>query len=449
MPGSSAKLANEAIEEQRREILKKLGKIPKKTKASEGPSESQEPQHTVLANINVCSRVWPECNIEWVHIQDSSLELFQERVLSLLERPRPQRVTILAYQLYLRENLIDDIIKSINLVMEAASESNRHRVTVSTLRFNPDEERIWHEIGEINKTIRSIMEKHNMQPLLVHKIFIQKDDNLGGYAVKANYFSEFTKGTSLGTNPNEKGLKMLVDWLITHHRIGIDNPNIMTLKYEPPIQTPCPLGLTPAFFNNPKMTSFMKSRGMFVRQSRSETRKPVLRRTSHRTISRSRPESIGAATIRPGRSATRHLENLLANAARVNAANPHHGHEPHVPHVNDRNVRRLQEKYDQKCKDLHQLEEKYKTLKTELINKEEKFKRETDIKDQSYKAQVDHYKQMYFWADQEVEKLRQRLQDYSRDLSDMTDRLSDMRMSKKEKKANKKRQQAEESMEYN
>ncbi len=340
-------------------------------------------------------------------------------------------------------------MQSVRLIMETAAASKRHRITVSTLRFNPDEERQWHEVGDINRQIRETMIKYKMQPLLAHKIFIQKDDEVGGYTVKANFFAEFVKGSSLGMNPNEKGLNMLADWLRTHHRIGIDNRNVLPLKNEAGIQTPCPLGLTPSFFNNPKMTSFLKSRGMFVRQSRSETRKPLLRRTSHRTISRSRPESIGAGTIRPGRSATRQLENLLANAARINAADPHNSHDHSAPHLDVKQFRRLQEKFDKKCQDYHALEEKYRSLKGEIASKEENFKRETDIKDQSYKAQLDHYKQMYSWADQEVETLRQRLQVYSRDLSEMTDRLNDMRLSKKEKKALRRQQKDEDAMEYN
>ena len=453
MPSTASKLIDQAIDVQRREVIKKLGKIQKTTKNSSKTSNvatsSDEPEHTILADMNVCSRVWPACNIEWVHITDPSIELFQERVLSLLERQRPQRLTILAYQLFLRDNLLDEMVRSIELIMETAAASKRHRVTVSTLRFNPDEERLWHEVGDINRRIREIMDKHRMQPLLAHKIFIQKDDDIGGYTVKANFFAEYMKGTSLGTNPNEKGLNMLADWLRTHHRIGIDNRNVLPLKSEAVIQTPCPLGLTPSFFNNNKMTSFLKSRGMFVRHSRSETRKPLLRRTSHRTISRTRPESIGASTIRQGRSATRHLENLLANAARINAANPHHSHDHSAPHLDVQQFRRLQEKFDRKCQDFQFLEEKHRVLKGEMASKVENFKRETDIKDQSYKAQLDHYKQMYFWADQEVEKLRERLQVYSRDLSEMTDRLNDMRLSKKDKKALRRQQKDDQTMEYN
>ncbi len=105
MPNTASKLIDEAIEEQRREVIKKLSKIPKKNSSRTlDTSTSSEPEHTILADVNVCSRIWPPCSIKWVHITDPSIELFQERVLSLLERHRPQFITILAYQLYLHEN---------------------------------------------------------------------------------------------------------------------------------------------------------------------------------------------------------------------------------------------------------------------------------------------------------------------------------------------------------
>ncbi len=429
MAAVSTKMVDEAVVELRKQMA-----MNKKREGARGNQKFQdskieavpknrampEPIRLHLSDVNTCSRTWSnsQTGIQWIHISDATMEIFVERVMSFLAEKHPHNITISAFQLYLHEESPEDMMKSItNIIMEAQA-SDRHRVTISSLRFNPEDERIWCTIGELNQQIRDLHIKHNLQPLALHKIFIVKDDRVNGYVVKGNHFIEFNERRSLGSSPSEKAVQLIADWVIRHHATGIDNSNIIPLKKDQGVMVPCPLGLSSQFYNDEKLASFLKSRGLFVRQSRSATRKPTLRRTSHRTISRLRPESHNGRAPRQGRSATpgsiRNLEKLLTNVAKERQADPHGAHHPNAPHDT--------------------LLNKFKMLEIDSDTKIRKIQKENEIKIDKLETELSYWKEQDSWNRQEVKRMRERIDRLSKELSEMTDLYYRAKTAKKERR---------------
>ena len=216
----STKKVDEAVDELRKAIKKretvKNGAKPSVVREVVSLQKVQvkhEPIRLHLSDINTCSRTWSDARtgITWCHITDDNLEIFCERVMSILAETHPHYITISAFQLYFRYESEEELTKAVAQVLQEAHASGRHRVTISSLRFNPEDERWWAEIGAINTKIRAMHVKYNLQPLALHKIFITRDDKLNGYVIRANYFIEYNERKSLGGSPTERAVQMIAD----------------------------------------------------------------------------------------------------------------------------------------------------------------------------------------------------------------------------------------------
>lgn len=414
---------------------------------------TKPPRRIILADFD--TNLWQHDGV-WVHVKEETLSEFKESVLKVLESPKPLHISILALQNYTNDT-IEDLLSCVRNIMEATLEST-HKVCFSTLRFLPEEERNWNLINSVNKGIKVIMSEFNVQQLNLHKICLKFQGR--DLVVDAECFKEFIERTSLGSTLSEHAINTICDWLNKHNNSAFGAQPILRARGETESLLPLPLGLTKSYYEDERMVSFLKSRGLYHRRPRSETRKPPHRRVSHRTISRRRPDSLGTGH-RDGRSrspmAVGALERLLSAVSRDRRGNPTN----HVMNRDNNFADRINQLYLQKNAEVVQLNICVEALKAEvhhlrqeLEREKSKTKEENGIEIHRLKqeiASLQEHNRNLSTLDEHNDKLISRLMKMKSDLgvenNQLVEELGRLKLSKKERRRLKREQRQEDRRE--
>ena len=342
----------------------------------------------------------PKLPIVFKCVKDQPMQQFIEGLLSLMERHEsPLHITLDVMCAFFMEETLDDIKAGVECLSAAAVESGKHRLTFSTCRFPPDQERFWPELGDMNAFLRRHTAAIGEQPLSCHKVFLcPQGDQLATFA---QMYEEFFSKTSLGRTPTDAAINITVHWLKMHHeKAYLKARQPSELKKHPHLPPPLPLGLTTEYINDKYMTAILKSRGMFrARRTRSAARRGGQRRGSHRTISRERSDSmVSGARPRGGRSpnSVGALERLLNRVAREGRTSSRD------PHAKERESARITgqvaQLYKSKCEEVAQLSVELEALRLEmeLIKESKDVKMEAELlklqKENSYfRNMQDHF----------------------------------------------------------
>ena len=370
-------------------------------------------------------------------VQEKSLQEFSEATIALIEQEsHPTNISIDCLSAYFMEEASDDIMAAIAAVSEAAIESKIHRVTFSTLRYSPEFERHWNSLGQLNNRIRQHNINQGEQTLSLHKVFLTP--RAGRLETFGECYEEFTKKISLGSTPNELGAQIVLSWVLRHHQNAYQQPRKPdATKKLAPLPMPVPLSMSEEYAENEAMVAILKSRGMFSgRRTRSASRRGgATRRTSHRTISRDRSNSmVSGAKPRGARSpqSLGALERLLHQVSRGNNQGCRQNRDRESSRVTDRIASLYRQKCDENTR-LH-LELESTALEMELLKENQQEQESEVIK---LRSEIQKLRETVDWQDTRSDKLNKIKGVLYNENKLLEDELKSLRLSKKHKKAKK------------
>ena len=265
--------------------------------------------HMIIAPMEIPAGIFDEAQtgITWVPMLKETSAQVAEFVIDQLDQVQPRCITIMALQNAFKMSAVEtveEIKSSIDLIVGSWHLNQRHRVVIASLVFVPNDVEEWGNIADANAHIMRANKSMKMQPLRIHRIFLSKQKGQGVQVVNGGRFLEFKNNQGLGATPTMESLKLMVKWLLMHHKKGMYNTEIPDSCEESAGMQPTPLGFTDGYCNNPDMRDILAQRGQFVsRRSRSSSRKretpkkPAKRVTSAeqgRTPRKQRINSVGS-----------------------------------------------------------------------------------------------------------------------------------------------------------
>ena len=400
------------------------------------PVKETGPIHLHYADFNIEAPAG--ARVKYILLKEKSLQEFGEMLLSTMERElRPMYVTIDVLSAFIYEESYEDITSVIKAVCEAAMESGRHRTTWSTLRFAPDAERYWSDIGDLNGWIRKYTAECGEQPLATHKVYLKpRGKQLFTFA---EMYEEWWHKTSLGSRPSDGAAVVNSTWIEKHHASGYESPRMPREPRTDVLAIPCPLGLTDEFIKDDRMLAMLKSRGLYRgRRTRSTSRRPGARRASHRTVSRESADSL-VSGARPRGARSPHsisiLERLLNRVARMPKKDDPHASERETAKVTSR----IAELYTGKCQDLTraQLEIESLRLEIELVREARDVKMEAEVT--KLREENKYLREAQARSDRLADKLTDIKESLRYENEKLFDELNLLKMTKKERRAHKKK----------
>ena len=401
------------------------------------PAKEQEtgPIHIHYADFEIETPAGAK--VKYLVLKEKTLQEFGEMLLSSMEREQRQMlITVDVLTAFIYDESFEDITSVIKAVTEAAMESSRHRVTWSTLRFAPDAERYWSDIGDLNSWIRRYTAQTGEQNMALHKVYLRpKGNQLYTYA---EMYEEWWRKSSLGISPSGAAAFVNATWVEKHHANGFQSPRMPREPRTDVLAIPCPLGMTSEYVDDERILSMLKSRGLFRgRQSRSASRRSTTRRGSHRTHSRERADScVSGARPRGARTpdSVSALERLLNRVARMPRKSDPHSTERETAKV----TARIAELYRGKCTELTkvQLESESLCLELELCKEAHDFKMEAEIT--KLRDENRQLREAQVRLDRLADKLTDIKEDLRHENSKLLDEIQMMKMTKRERRAHKK-----------
>ena len=430
MSSSADNIAQEAIEAARGEKRKSL------------EIEEAQPIHMHVADYHLEQWIY-EPEILFKQTGEESLDQFVEENISMMEtESRPLYITYDIIINFFMEASEEELFKAMKTLMDFAINSGRHRVTFSTGRYCADFERHWASLSDVNNEVRRMTQEAGEQSLSLHKCFLSVQE--GALATSAATYAEFQSKKSLGRMPSELAEQTLLNWIQRHHAHAYQQPRRPKRKVLAPLPLPLPVSLTHEYANDQFMVSILKSRGMFRgRRTRSSSRRAPPRRSSHRTVSRERSDSLvsGARTGPNGARSPNSLgilERLLQRVSK--GGRDQFTREREVEKVTGR----IAAMYQQKCTDLTRLSIDFESLRLEMDLIKEKAESEKEAEIRSLRLELKRLKEEASWESSAYDKLFkikdalhcENLQ-LKEDIENMKLSKRERRKAKKEKKRNK------------
>ena len=397
-----------------------------------GEKEKEECLHLHISDFSIHGQ--ENEDVVFRKADEESLSEFTEGILAALEAAeRPMRITIDVLTRFYVEEQLEDMQDAIKNIVEAAmATGGRHRVTFSSVRFSPELEKFWSEIQELNLFIRKYTAISGEQPLNLMKIFLAPYN--GHYVSFGVRYKEYVENKSLGRTPSDNGASTVALWVIKHHRSAYRQPPKPSDKQPAMLPLPLPLGVSADYTENPIMLEILKARGMFYgKRNRSASRSTGRRRTSHRTRSRERSDSmVSLARPRGGRSpqSINALERLLNRVWKYNNQDPEE---------REREQQKITGKvatiFKEKCREVTQLSVQLETIKLEYEITQEKKLKEMELECNELRQQNDQLRRHSDAMDRLTTKLTRMKEDLVQENAQLQDELQLLRMSKKERRA--------------
>lgn len=377
--------------------------------------------------------------VKYIHLKEKSLQEFGEMLLSAMEREeRPMYITVDVLTAFFLEESYADITSVIKAVTEASLESGRHRVTWSTLRYCPDNERYWSDLGDLNSWIRMYTAQTGDQQLSLHKLYLKPRGNQ--LFTFAEMYSEWWNKTALGLVPSSAAVVVNTTWTEKHHSHAYLSPRLPREPSKEALPIPCPLGMTPEYTEDERILSILKSRGLWRgRRTRSASRRVSTRKGSHRTLSRERADSlVSGARPRGARTpdSVSALERLLNRVSRMPRKDDPHSTEREASKVTSK----IAELYTAKCQELtrYQLEVESLRLEIELVREARDVKMEAELN--KLKDENRYLKEAHNRADRLADKLTDIKESLRVENDKLYDELQLLKMTKKERRAHRRKQ---------
>ena len=375
--------------------------------------------------------------VKFIRMKEKSLQEFAEMLLSTMEREeREMYITVDVLTAFFLDESFTDITSVIKAVTEAAIESNKHRISWSSMRFYPDAERYWVEIGDLNTWIRKYTAQIGEQCYSLHKIYLKPKGNQ--LFTFAEMYNEWWHKSALGQVPSDAAAVVNATWTVKHHENAYKSPRMPREPRTEVLPIPCPLGMTDEYTKDEKILSILKVRGLYRgRRTRSASRRSATRKGSHRTISRDRSDSlVSGARPRGARSpnSVSALERLLNRVARMPRRDDPHSAEREAAKVTSR----IAEMYTGKCQEVtkYQLECESLRLEMELIREARDIKMEGEVA--KLKDENRYLKQAQSRSDRLADKLTDIKESLRFENEKLYEELQLLKLSKKERRAYKK-----------
>ena len=398
--------------------------------------------HIIVAPCEVPKDVFDEEQtfVKWVAMPKESAAQVSEFVIDQIEQVQPRCISIWAFQNCLTSEAVettDELKECVDNIVEAWKSNKRHRVVFGTAVFIPNEVEQWAATAEFNAHVMKANAAMKMQPLRLHRAFLVKQTGENILCVDGRKFIEHNAKQGLGSTMTIDALKIVVKWLLLHHKKGMFNKNIPPSNMDNVGMQPTPLGYTLGYYDVPEMTRIMKVRGIFIsRRSRSVSRKrlgsggkPAKRVLSTEQGRTPRKQRIASVEVE---EPTQILLRKVSEAYKLNAD----------MYNCDRSAEKEKERakldaifllFAEKSEKLKKLEKEYnELLKMKTPVSKDVSKQEAEIKrlrDINRDLKADNH-----WQRAEMNRLRKRLQDSGRDLDDMMRDLKIWKRRAEEKK---------------
>ncbi len=370
-------------------------------------------------------------------VGEETLEDFVQETVEWMEKEaRPMHISADVVHAFFMMEENESLMQAFKTITEAAVATGRHRITFSTARFSPDYERHWWGIAELNNSIRSYTQEVGEQALSLHKAFLHPED--GVLVCAAHCYKEFSMKTSLGKEPSDLAVEIVMGWLQQHHQHAYVHQRRPMKRNLAPLPMPLPVSLTKAWADCEYMVRMMKSRGLFRgRRTRSTSKGGAQRRSSHRTISRDRSDSqVSGARPRGGRSPMSNgcLERLLHKVTRLRGDKNTHVRERETSRV----AERISSLYKDKCAEVVNLRVEVETLKLQLDLMKDQREGENELELNSLKLEVKRLREAERWQDASYDRLFKVKETLRFENRDLEEQLENLRLSKKERRQKKK-----------
>ncbi len=425
MSSSADSIANEAIEAARGEKRKSL------------EADEAQPIHMHVADYQLEQWTNARPEIVFKQVGEESLDQFVEGNITMMEaESRPMYITYDIITSYFMEEYSEDIVKAMKTLTDFALDSGRHRVTFSTGRYCGDFERHWVSLSELNNEVRRMTQEAGEQSLSLHKCFLTVQD--GALVTHAAMYAEFASKKSLGRMPTELAEQTLLDWIQRHHSNAYQQARRPKQKVLAPLPLPLPVSLTHEYANDQFMVSVLKSRGMYRgRRTRCTSRRAPPRRSSHRTLSRDRSDSV-VSGARNGVNGARSpnslgiLERLLQRVSK--GGKDQFSREREAEKVTGR----IAAMYQQKCAELTRLSIDFESLRLEMDLMKEKVDSEKEAEIRSLKLEVKRLREEASWESSAYEKLFKIKDSLHYENLQLKEEIESMKLSKRERRKAKK-----------
>ena len=384
-----------------------------------------EPYHVVIAPMEIPESIFSEnqTGIKWLPMVTETAAQIAEFVVDQLEQARPRCITVMALQNAMRVEAmetVDDVKGAIDTVVDCWRLNTRHRVVFTTLIFTPNEVEEWGNIAEVNGHIHQANKQMSMQPLRIHRIFLSKQRGENVLVVNGSRFVEFNNKTGLGDTPTLEALKLIVKWILLHHRRGMFNRDVPASCPETALMMPTPLGFTEGYHNCTILSQILRQRGQFVsRRSRSTSRrrepntKPVKRVTSAEQGRFPRKQRVSSVTDNedPSQLLVRKLSEAYRQNAemyRVDAAKE--------KAAENKKLESLYLLFHEKAEKLKEMEKRYEQL---LYTRQPEEQRKDSAEIRRLKTRNKELLEDNYWLERENERLARRFQDLGRQYDDV------------------------------
>ena len=404
--------------------------------ASQGAGED-EPLRVHLSDFEIEQSPHASTRILFKVPEEESLDEFIEATLDWMEKEtRPMCISVDVFMRWFMEETNEALMACVKTLTEAAISGGLHRITFSTMRFVPDYERHWYTIGELNNEIRTYTQSIGEQALSLHKAFMSPQE--GVLACFAACYAEFFNKSSLGKTPSELAVQQVLGWLVMHHKHAYIHKRRPKQRNLIPLPMPLPLSMTKEWAEDEYMVRLLKSRGLFRgRRARSSSRKSNTRRTSHRTLSRNRADSVvSGAMPRGGRSPMSNgcLERLLHQVMKSGRTRDNYQREREVSRVTGR----ISSLYKDKCAEVTGLRVEVETMKLQLDLLREKQEGESALEVNKLKLEVKRLRENERWQDASYDRLFKVKDALYHDKLSLEEELENLKLSKKERRQKKK-----------
>ncbi len=404
---------------------------------AEAMEQDEEPLRIHLSDFPIEQSPLTNFPIVFKTPEEETWAEFLEATLDWMsQESRPMCISVDVIMRWFMEEQTEDIMAGVKTLTEAAISGGRHRITFSTARFPPDLERHWFSIGELNNQLRAYTQLVGEQSLSLHKAFLTPQE--GVLACYAQCYDEYYRKTSLGKTPSELAAQIVLGWVSQHHRFAYQKERRPKKRNLAPLPMPLPVSLTREWAQDEFMVRCLKSRGLYRgRRTRSTSRRAPVRRTSHRSVSRDRADSVvSGAKPRGGRSPQSNgcLERLLCQVTKVGRNRD--------PYLRERDVSRVSNRiaslYKDKCQEVTGLRVEIETLKLQLDLLREQKQGDSELELNSLKLELKRLKENERWQDASYDRLAKVKDSLFHENKALEEELENLRLSKKERRQKKK-----------
>lgn len=405
------------------------------------PEEELETINIVLADFAVPEKIWdPKQTLcEWKPmIGQTMTEVVEYIELLLSTKDKRVNLVVLAFQNFCAEESQEDVTDAIDRIFEAYKlAKSRHWLSIATLRFVPDEAKIWHFYANINRHIRRRTVELGFQPLSIHKCLLMKQNNQKALCVDPTYYEEFHQEISLGSTMTLSAMQRIISWILKH-MVSITKPLKFVSSPDTANWMPTPPGLTDLYKKNPKMVAIMQERDIFVQIPRSRSTSSG-RRNSRKASSTSNRAVSANKGDKPKVEKEKNddIDLALYYMAKDTKGHPEYYCEAR-PDFNPDHHRKLVAVYDSYVAKQTELQEAYKKIR---ILEEDNRKKESMIKTSDYdvlrlRQDRDYYKNSDYWNTCEIRRLKKSNSDLRYEINDLVEEMREAREDerKKEKK---------------